>query len=114
MAQDKIFMTGKLQEYKDAFRWDGAGLAMWLGGCHCGTMPQVGYGLLWAAAVRGPCPSLPHYRRWLSWPACLPMHPPAHPPHCRAVDSGGNGTISATELFQLFQRLDQPVRCLPD
>jgi hypothetical protein len=29
------------------------------------------------------------------------MHPPAHPPHCRAVDSGGNGTISATELFQL-------------
>lgn len=28
----------------------------------------------------------------------------------RGVDAGGNGTISATELFHLFQKLDHPIR----
>ena len=46
MAQDKIFLTGALEDYQTAFR---------------------------------------------------------------AVDTGGNGTISATELFQLFERLEHPV-----
>lgn len=46
MAQDKIFLEGKLQEYRDAFR---------------------------------------------------------------AVDAGGNGSISATELYQLFQKLGHPI-----
>ncbi|KAL4440573.1 hypothetical protein ABPG75_003574 [Micractinium tetrahymenae] len=46
MAQDKIFLTGKLEEYRDAFR---------------------------------------------------------------AVDAGGNGTISATELFQLFEKIGHPI-----
>jgi hypothetical protein len=82
MAQDKIFMTGKLQEYRDAFRW-GVGCNMFP--CFCVEMSSL-----------------------TSPPTCPPTFPPTHPPHCRAVDSGGNGTISATELFQ---RLDQPVRC---
>ncbi len=28
---------------------------------------------------------------------------------CRAVDAGGNGTISATELFQLFEKIGHPI-----
>jgi hypothetical protein len=31
-------------------------------------------------------------------------------PPCRAADTGGNGTISSTELFQLFERLGHPIR----
>ncbi|KAL4423154.1 hypothetical protein ABPG77_007807 [Micractinium sp. CCAP 211/92] len=46
MAQDKIFLAGKLEEYREAFR---------------------------------------------------------------AVDAGGNGTISATELFQLFEKIGHPI-----
>lgn len=46
MAQDNIFLSGKLSEYRDAFR---------------------------------------------------------------AVDAGGNGTISATELYRLFERLEHPI-----
>ena len=77
MAQDKIFMTGKLQEYKDAFRWGGAGLAMWLGGCHCGTMPHAGVAV--GSGHVGSLPFPPSLQA-VAFLAGLPAHAPTCPP----------------------------------
>ena len=43
-------------------------------------------------------------------PAAAFLKQAGGPPLRRAVDEGGNGSISPTELFQLFQRLEHPIR----
>ena len=54
-----------------------------------------------------PCCPLPFACRRLEAPRPLR---PCLPWPCRAVDAGGDGSIGATELFRLFEKLGNPVR----
>lgn len=120
MSQDNIFLTGKLQEYQLAFRWGSAFVFPAHVSCAWGGGPASSHGLerlqASGAACAGACSQSAHTRPHAppaAQPAaaaveCSPFFP--HPVPRRAVDTGGNGKISATELFKLFERLEQPIR----
>ena len=116
--QDQIFLSGKLSEYHEAFRCVCVYVCVraCVHACMHACVRMCGLGTIVRFCAFWQCLHLrlQELREGGSnselMPTLLSTWIPLIP---SAVDTGGNGTVSATELYRLFEKLEQPITCEP-